>query len=39
MPRDEAFLLDILLAARQALNFVEDLEWEVFEYSDCIKMQ
>jgi len=34
MPRDEAYLLDILLAARKALRFVEDLSWEEFEQSD-----
>ncbi len=34
MPRDEAYLLDILIAARKALQFVEDLSWEEFERSE-----
>ncbi len=34
MPHDEAYLLDLLLAAQQALRFVEDIEWEVFEASE-----
>jgi uncharacterized protein with HEPN domain len=34
MPKDEGLLLDILLAAQQAMRFVEDLEWEVFEFSE-----
>lgn len=33
MPRDEALLLDIYLAAQEATEFVNDIEWEVFEFS------
>jgi len=28
MQRDEAYLLDILIAARKALRFVEGMTWE-----------
>lgn len=31
MWRDDAYLLDILLAARQALEFTAGLEWEEFQ--------
>lgn len=34
MLKDEGLLLDIFLAAQQAMRFVEDLEWEVFEFSE-----
>ena len=34
MRRDEAYLLDILIAARQAIEFVEGLTWEEFVASD-----
>lgn len=33
MSRDEAYLLDILLAARDAVSFVEGLDWERFNAS------
>jgi uncharacterized protein with HEPN domain len=33
MSRDEAYLLDILLAARDAVSFVEGLDWEQFQES------
>ena len=33
MSRDEAYLLDILLAARDAVSFVEGLDWERFKAS------
>ena len=31
MQRDDAYLLDILIAARKALEFVEGMTWETFE--------
>jgi uncharacterized protein with HEPN domain len=34
MPRDEAYLLDILIAARKALTFVEGMTWEAFAESE-----
>jgi uncharacterized protein with HEPN domain len=34
MQRDDAYLLDILIAARKALNFLEAITWEEFEQSD-----
>ena len=34
MPRDEAYLLDILIEARKAMMFVESLTWEQFEQSE-----
>lgn len=34
MRRDEAYLLDILIAARHATEFVAELSWEQFEKSD-----
>jgi uncharacterized protein with HEPN domain len=34
MPRDEAYLLDILIEARKAMMFVESLTWEQFEHSE-----
>ena len=30
MRRDEAYLLDILIAARRAVQFVGDLSWQEF---------
>lgn len=33
MWRDEAYLLDILIAARRALEFSRDLTWEQFQQS------
>jgi len=34
LPRDEAYLLDIHIAARKALAFVEGLPWDAFAASD-----
>jgi len=34
MARDEAYLLDILIAARKALAFVEGMTWENFSQSE-----
>lgn len=34
MQRDEAYLLDILIAARKALKFLEGTTWEEFERSE-----
>ena len=34
MRRDEAYLLDILIAARKALQFLEGVTWEVFAQSE-----
>jgi uncharacterized protein with HEPN domain len=34
MPRDDAYLLDILIAARKALKFLEGMTWEEFEQSE-----
>ena len=34
MQRDEALLLDILIAARRAVSFLEDMTWEGFERSE-----
>ena len=31
MQRDDAYLLDILIAARKALEFAEGMTWETFE--------
>ena len=33
MWRDEAYLLDMLLAARRVLEFSRDLSWEQFQHS------
>ena len=30
MKRDEAYMLDILIAARKAIGFVEGMSWEEF---------
>jgi len=34
MRRDEAYLLDILLGARKALEFVQGMSWEEFAQSE-----
>ncbi len=34
MRRDEAYLLDILIAARKARKFLEDVSWEAFQQSE-----
>ena len=34
MQRDEAYLLDILIAARKALQFLEGMTWEAFVKSE-----
>ena len=34
MRRDEAYLLDILIAARKALRFLEGMSWEEFQQSE-----
>ncbi|MGD8626658.1 MAG: DUF86 domain-containing protein [Anaerolineae bacterium] len=34
MRRDDAYLLDILIAARRAIEFLADLTWEEFAASD-----
>jgi len=34
MARDEAYLLDILIAARKALAFVDGTTWENFSQSE-----
>jgi uncharacterized protein with HEPN domain len=34
MRRDDAYLLDILIAARRARRFLEDLTWEEFVHSE-----
>jgi uncharacterized protein with HEPN domain len=34
MQRDEAYLLDILIAARKAIRFTRDLSWQEFESSE-----
>ena len=34
MRRDDAYLLDILIAARKALKFMEGVTWEAFQQSD-----
>jgi uncharacterized protein with HEPN domain len=34
MRRDDAYLLDILIAARKALKFLEGMTWEAFEQSE-----
>ena len=37
MPRDEAYLLDILIAARKALRFVEGTDWAAFQESEVLQ--
>jgi len=34
MQRDDAYLLDILIAARKVLKFLEGMTWEEFERSE-----
>lgn len=34
MPLDEAYLLDILIAARKAIEFLEGMTWEEFARSE-----
>jgi uncharacterized protein with HEPN domain len=34
MQRDEAYLLDILIAARRAVRFLKGMTWEAFEQSE-----
>jgi uncharacterized protein with HEPN domain len=34
MQRDDAYLLDILIAARKALEFLEGMTWDAFERSE-----
>jgi uncharacterized protein with HEPN domain len=34
MQRDDAYLLDILIAARKAIEFLEAVTWEEFQRSD-----
>jgi len=37
MRRDDAYLLDIILAARRARAFVQGLTWEEFAQSDLVQ--
>jgi uncharacterized protein with HEPN domain len=37
MRRDDAYLLDILLAARRARSFVEGFTWDEFAQSDLVQ--
>lgn len=37
MWRDEAYLLDILMAARKVLEFTRGVKWEEFEGSDMLQ--
>lgn len=34
MLRDEAYLLDMLIAARKAIEFVRDITWDQFKNSE-----
>jgi uncharacterized protein with HEPN domain len=34
MQRDDAYLLDMLIAARKAIAFLEDMTWEAFAASE-----
>ena len=34
MQRDEALLLDILIAARRAIRFLDGMTWEAFQRSE-----
>jgi uncharacterized protein with HEPN domain len=38
MPRDDAYLLDILIAARKARSFLEGMTWEQFVESELHQM-
>jgi uncharacterized protein with HEPN domain len=37
MRKDDAYLLDILIAAQKALKFVEGVTWEEFNESDLLQ--
>jgi len=37
MRRDEAYLLDILLAARRALKYIDGLRWEEFDTNELVQ--
>lgn len=37
MWRDDAYLLDILIAARKVLRYVADLSWETFEEDGMVQ--
>lgn len=37
MWRDDAFLLDMLLAARKAQQFTQDVSWENFQSDDLLQ--
>jgi uncharacterized protein with HEPN domain len=34
MWRDDAYLLDVLIAARKVLRYVEDISWDLFKNDD-----
>ena len=37
MRRDEAYLLDILLAARRAQKYIQNMKWEEFETNEIVQ--
>jgi len=37
MWRDDAYVLDMLLAARKVLEFTKDIEWERFQRDDLVQ--
>lgn len=37
MWRDDAYLLDMLLAARKVIEFTRDITWERFKYDDLVQ--
>jgi len=37
MWRDDAYVLDMLLAARKVLEFTKDIEWERFRRDDLVQ--
>jgi uncharacterized protein with HEPN domain len=37
MWRDDAYLLDMLLAARKVMQFTRDISWERFEQDDLVQ--
>ena len=37
MRRDEAYLLDILIATRKALRFVEGVDWPAFQQNEMLQ--
>ena len=39
MDRDPALLLDIVIAAKDAQDFVKDMNWEGFMEADSTKMR